>query len=61
LQNVIDSSVQEYAASMEKTTRFDFDALLPGHGSISMRNGKRHVERAHRDFSTIGLPRNLPL
>jgi glyoxylase-like metal-dependent hydrolase (beta-lactamase superfamily II) len=42
LQNVRDSSVQEYAASMNKVLDYDFDALLPGHASISLRNGKRH-------------------
>lgn len=61
LQNVRDSSVQEYAESMNKVAQYEFDALLPGHGSISLRNGKRHVLRAANDFNTIGLPKNLPL
>lgn len=59
LQNVPDSSVQEYADSMEKLLAYDFDALLPGHHSISLRNGKRHVESAADDFKRIGLPPNL--
>lgn len=59
LQNVADSSVQEYAASMNRVLEYDFDALLPGHGSISLRNGKRHVEMAANDFNRIGLPKSF--
>ncbi len=59
LQNVPDSNVQEYAASMNRTLELEFDALLPGHHMISLENGRRHVEAAARDFNRIGLPRDL--
>ncbi|MFQ5426401.1 MAG: MBL fold metallo-hydrolase [Gaiellales bacterium] len=59
LQNVADSSVQEYAASMNRAAELEFDALLPGHHLISLRNGRRHVEAAANDFNRIGLPRDL--
>jgi len=59
LQNVADSSVQDYAASMNLVLEYDFEALLPGHGSISLRNGKRHVEMAANDFNRIGLPKSF--
>lgn len=59
LQNVADSSVQEYAASMNRLLEYEFDALLPGHGSISMKNGRRHAEKAAEEFNKIGLPKNL--
>lgn len=59
VQNVPDVSVQQYAASMEKLTRFEFDALLPAHLTISLRNGKRHVETAANSFNRIGLPKQL--
>lgn len=61
LQNVADSSVQEYAASMNKVLNYEFDALLPGHACISLRNGRRHVQRAANEFNKIGLPENLRL
>jgi hydroxyacylglutathione hydrolase len=61
LQNVADSNVQEYAASMNKVLTYEFDALLPGHSCISMRNGRRHVQRAANAFNQIGLPDNLRL
>lgn len=61
LQNVADSNVQQYAASMNKILTYEFDALLPGHACISLRNGRRHVERAAKAFNQIGLPDNLRL
>jgi len=61
LQNVADSNVQEYAKSMNKVLTYEFDALLPGHSCISLRNGRRHVQRAANAFNQIGLPDNLRL
>jgi hydroxyacylglutathione hydrolase len=59
LQNVEDSSVQDYARSMNKLLEYDFAALLPGHLAFSMKNGKRHIELAATQFNKIGLPANL--
>jgi hydroxyacylglutathione hydrolase len=59
LQNVPDANLQLYAKSMNRVAELEFDALLPGHHMISLRNGKRHVEAAARDFNRIGLPRDL--
>lgn len=59
LQNVADSSVQDYAKSMNLLLEYDFAALLPGHLNFSMRNGRRHVQAAADQFNKIGLPQNL--
>jgi hydroxyacylglutathione hydrolase len=59
LQNVVDSSVQQYAASMNRLLDYDFDALLPGHLNFSMHNGRRHVQAAADQFNKIGLPQNM--
>ncbi len=59
LQNVSDSSVQQYAASMNTLLDYDFQALLPGHMNFSMHNGRRHIEVAANQFNKIGLPQNL--
>ena len=59
LQNVVDVSIPVYAASMAKLRQLDFDALMPGHLTFSLQNGKRHVERADNEFRQIGAPRNL--
>jgi hypothetical protein len=36
----------------------EFDSLLPGHLTISMRDGKRHLEQAVKVFERLGVPRN---
>jgi len=59
LQNVPDANLQKYADSCNRLAELDFDALLPGHHLISLRNGRRHAEAAAREFNRIGLPRDL--
>jgi glyoxylase-like metal-dependent hydrolase (beta-lactamase superfamily II) len=59
LQNVKDSNVQEYAASCNKLAQLEWEALLPGHHMISLRNGHRHAEAAANEFNRIGLPKDL--
>jgi glyoxylase-like metal-dependent hydrolase (beta-lactamase superfamily II) len=59
LQNVKDSNLQEYAASCNKIAQLEWDALLPGHHLISLRNGHRHAETAANEFNRIGLPKDL--
>lgn len=57
-QNIHDCSIQEYGASMKKMAGVPFDALLPGHLSISLRDGKRHVDLAASAFGKLMIPRN---
>ncbi len=59
LQNVADSSVQDYAASMNRLLEYDFQALMPGHLNFSLENGRRHVQQAADQFNRIGLPPSL--
>lgn len=59
LQNVPDCSLQDYAASVKKLNELDFEAFLPGHLSISLRDGKRHVSAAAAQFEKLMVPRNL--
>jgi hydroxyacylglutathione hydrolase len=59
LQNVPDSNLQQYAASCNRLAELEFDALLPGHHLISLRDGRRHAEAAAGEFNRIGLPRDL--
>ena len=59
LQNIPDCSIQEYAASVQKVAKLEFDAFLPGHLAISLRNGKRHIDLAAAAFSKLGVPRNV--
>ncbi len=57
-QNIPDCSIQEYAASAQKMADVAFDALLPGHFSLTLRDGKRHVDRAAAAFRKLMIPRN---
>lgn len=58
-QNIHDCSLQEYAASVARVqNEIEFDSLLPGHLNLSLRDGKRHVTKAHEVFSRLGVPRN---
>lgn len=59
LQNVRDSNVQQYAASMDRIAALEFAALLPGHLTPSLSNGRRHVLAAVDGFNRIGLPKSL--
>lgn len=56
LQNVPDCSVSDSAASLERLAALEFDALLPGHLTISLTNGKRHVNVAAEHFRALRIP-----
>lgn len=57
-QNIPDCSIQEYGESARKMAGVAFDALLPGHFTISLRAGKRHVDQAAAAFNKLMVPRN---
>jgi hydroxyacylglutathione hydrolase len=46
LQNIPDCDLQAYLRTIEKLARLEIDVFLPGHGSISLRDGQRHIEAA---------------
>jgi glyoxylase-like metal-dependent hydrolase (beta-lactamase superfamily II) len=58
LQNIPDCSIQLYSESVRKLAEVDFDAFLPGHGPISLRNGKRHIDIAAAQFEKLMVPKN---
>lgn len=57
-QNIPDCSIQNYSASTLKMAEVEFDAFLPGHLSISLTNGKRHIDQAAAQFRRLMIPRN---
>jgi glyoxylase-like metal-dependent hydrolase (beta-lactamase superfamily II) len=57
-QNIPDCSIQEYSESCKKMSKIEFDAFLPGHLAISLRNGKRHVDMAAAQFNKLMIPKN---
>ena len=56
LQNVPDCSIAESARSLEKLAALEFDALLPGHLTLSLTNGRRHIELAAERFRALKVP-----
>jgi glyoxylase-like metal-dependent hydrolase (beta-lactamase superfamily II) len=56
LQDTWDCSVQESNRSVERLASFDWDALLPGHLTISLSQGKRHAELAMAAIRKLGVP-----
>lgn len=59
LQNIHDCRIDAYNRSVQKIATLDFDALLPGHVQIALRNGKDHVNMAAQAFKQLGVPPNL--
>jgi len=59
LQNIHDCRIDAYNRSVQKVAALEFDALLPGHVQISLRNGKDHVDAAAKAFRQLGVPPNL--
>jgi glyoxylase-like metal-dependent hydrolase (beta-lactamase superfamily II) len=59
LQSIPDCSIQNYAESTFKLNALEFEAFLPGHGAISLTNGKRHVSAAAAQFAKLAVPQNL--
>lgn len=59
LQNIPDCSIERYSESVRKLAGIEFEAFLPGHGPISLRNGKRHIDHAAAQFAKLGVPRNF--
>jgi len=59
LQNIHDCSIQKSAASIAKLARLEFDALLPGHATICLDGGMRHVSIANAACQSLFVPKNL--
>ncbi|MHB8590050.1 MAG: MBL fold metallo-hydrolase [Candidatus Dormibacteraceae bacterium] len=57
LQNIPDCSLQDTVASVEKLASLEFDALLPGHLTISLKDGKRHAAAAAATVRSLGIPK----
>jgi hydroxyacylglutathione hydrolase len=56
IQNIPDCSLQAYARSTAKLAELEVDALLPGHLTLSLQRGQRHIASAHRAFQKLGVP-----
>lgn len=59
LQNIWDCRIPDYAQSMAKLKGAGVDVLLPGHLSISLANGQRHIDDANRLFERVFVPKAI--
>lgn len=56
LQSAQDCQVGELVRSLRKMRDLRVNALLPGHLSISLKQGQRHIELANRALDELRLP-----
>jgi hydroxyacylglutathione hydrolase len=56
LQNTYDCSVPQSIASIQHLATLDFETLLPGHLTFSLKNGKRHIHTACAIIAQLGCP-----
>ncbi|MFD0716681.1 MBL fold metallo-hydrolase [Paenibacillus sp. GCM10027626] len=59
LQNLWDSSIQDYAASIRLLHQERPDQLYPGHGPFLLSEGWTPIAQAYDYFSKLSLPPNL--
>lgn len=59
LQNIWDCRIPEYANSMLKFKGAAVDALLPGHLSVSLKDGQRHIDAANQLFERVFVPKAI--
>ena len=59
LQSTLDCDLQQSFASVLRLGELGFDALLPGHGPIALRDGKLHVSAAVDTIRSCSVPANL--
>ena len=59
LQNTYDCNVPKMLATIHLLNSYNFDALLPGHGAFSLKEGKRHVTTACSYIEVAACPPSL--
>jgi glyoxylase-like metal-dependent hydrolase (beta-lactamase superfamily II) len=59
LQNTYDCNVPDMIASIQRLAGYQFDALLPGHLSFSLKNGGRHLQAACDVIDNLGCPPSI--
>lgn len=59
ITNVWDCNLQEYVSSVRKLVDLEVDALLPGHLTISLSQGARHIQKAWDTLQRLIVPPNI--
>lgn len=59
ISNVWDCDLQQYVRSIQKLTGYTFDCLLPGHLTIALSDGSRHIAKAWETFQKLSIPASI--
>lgn len=59
LQAIHDCRLDAHVASLRKLRELDVAVLLPGHLTLSLRDGQRHVERANEVLDRLLIPEQM--
>jgi hydroxyacylglutathione hydrolase len=59
LQNIYDCRLDAQIRSLRKLRELSVDALLPGHLTLSLRDGQRHIERANEILDRLLIPEQI--
>lgn len=59
LQNIHDCRLDALSNSLRKLRELQVSALLPGHLSVSLKNGQRHIERANAVLDRLLIPEQM--
>lgn len=59
ISNVWDCDLQEYVKSIRKLTGYEVDCLLPGHLTISLSAGTRHIRKAWETLEQLSIPPSI--
>jgi hydroxyacylglutathione hydrolase len=59
LQNIHDCRLDAEIRSLRRLRELSVDALLPGHLTLSLRDGQRHIERANEVLDRLLIPEQI--
>jgi hydroxyacylglutathione hydrolase len=59
LQNIHDCRLDALIGSLRKLRQLAVSALLPGHLTLSLRDGQRHIERANQVLDRLLIPEQM--
>jgi hydroxyacylglutathione hydrolase len=59
LQNIYDCRLDAEIRSLRRLRELSVDALLPGHFTLSLRDGQRHIERANEVLDRLLIPEQV--
>ena len=59
MQNIPDCRLDAQIRSLRKLREYAITTLLPGHLTLSLHDGQRHIERANEILDTLLIPDQL--